>query len=297
MGVRNYFTQSLRALISFLILLTGTGIVPAASWAYQTAIRLQPCSEVVVRLLQSEGGKDVSSPHWGLCSTGDPDNPAKLYLCKYGPRALPLFNLATQYPLRTYLDQTPFEYNLRFLVSHDLEARARLEEDRKRLKESRKKFKALLKELGIEKGFQINSFYQNMFSGLKRLQALEIAANRPGQSVAPDDQLTKLEMSAVSTVLGRNITVGTGNIQGVDVVHGGAGGITSSNSILSGRYGPTRNLAAGKVQGPLINRERSDWIDKVFSGIMSAIHWVIHNIDVIGIVLGIFLLFGLFARK
>ncbi len=283
-------------LISLLLLM---GLFTRSSWSYQTDLKLQPCAEVVVKLLQTENNNGTSPiPRWGLCSTGDPADPGRLYLCKYGPKALPLFNLATRYPIRTYLGQTPFEYNLRFLVTHELEARAKLEEDKKRLKESREKFKALLKDLGIEKSFRDNPFYQEMFTGLNTPRGLETAAGEPPQSLSQEKKLsTDLEMSAVTTVLGGNGPVRTGTIQGADVVRRGATGVANSVSLLSGRRGPARDLAIAKTRGPLVSREGSDWIDKVFGTIMAAIHWFTHNLDIIGIVLGLFLLFGLFARK
>jgi hypothetical protein len=136
------------AAIILLILLILTGVPPVS--AYYVPMELEPAAEVIVRLRQEAGAEKRVPRQWGLCSLGDPDRPGAVALRALGDKAVPLFVLATDYPLRTYLDQTPLEYNLRYVVGQKLQEEARLEEDRRRLRESRERFAALLEELHID---------------------------------------------------------------------------------------------------------------------------------------------------
>lgn len=123
-------------------------LVPVVTHAYYKPIALEPAAEVLVKF-QQEAGADPGRHRWGFCSPGDPAHPEAIALRRLGANATALFIMATDYPLRTYLEKTPLEYNLRYAVGQKLEEEAHIQADIEHLRESRDKFKGLLKDLNI----------------------------------------------------------------------------------------------------------------------------------------------------
>lgn len=96
----------------------------SSAFAYYKPIPLEPATEVIVRFQQEAGAEDRTPRQWGLCCIGNPNRPTALALRPLGLQAVPLFLLATEYPLHTYLDQTPLEFNLRYVVGQKLQNEA-----------------------------------------------------------------------------------------------------------------------------------------------------------------------------
>ncbi len=277
-----------------LILLSLSCVVP--SRAYYKPIALEPAAEVLVKF-QQEAGADPGCHRWGFCSPGDPAHPEAIALRKLGANATALFIIATDYPLRTYLDKTPLEYNLRYVVGQKLEEEARLVEDLRRLRESREKFLALLRELNmnLENLRATNMVYASLVQGLRNSPKTELHRGSEEDAVSSDGNFGKVGPSG-----GGAVWAGTSSVsgKGTDVVRSGAAQgyhdfqfVRGSTSRTSNANGP-RHERRGSVAA-----YESNWVDKVFGSIMAAIKWFSRNWEIICIGLGLLVFLGTISRR
>ena len=204
-------------------------LAPVVTHAYYKPITLEPAAEVIVKF-QQEAGADPGRHRWGFCSPGDPAHPVAIALRRLGANATALFIMATDYPLRTYLEKTPLEYNLRYAVGQKLEEEAHIQADIERLRESRDKFKGLLKDLNISmdafKAYlpRFKNPYSE-YSGLKTV-ASPIRGIQNDASIAQRGTYARIPLPVASgnkpvyqpTRIGQSGAIGVSSSRGSDII-------------------------------------------------------------------------------
>ncbi|PXF57349.1 MAG: hypothetical protein C4B58_10160 [Deltaproteobacteria bacterium] len=271
-------------------------LAPVVTHAYYKPITLEPAAEVLVKF-QQEAGADPDRHRWGFCSPGDPAHPEAIALRKLGANATALFIIATDYPLRTYLDKTPLEYNLRYAVGQKLEEEARLVEDLRRLRESREKFLALLRELNInlEDLRATNMVYASLLQGLRNSPKTELHRGSEEDAVSSDGNFGKVGSSG-----GGAVRAGISPVFGkdTDVVRSDAAQGYHDFQIVRGSASRTSNAnGPGHERRESVAAYEANWVDKVFSTIMAAIKWFSRNWEIICIGIGLLVFLGTISRR